>query len=676
MATLKTIQSCLPVPLRYGQHFRSRGFPIISTQIRGIAKSARHFTDTDDEKTITNTTVIVQDGINIEELPSIVQIIHGEFTIFSNGKTQAGKRLEGLGLEIPQVSKKLFANINFEEEKEIILGFMRCLRVSDIFNLLEVCPEEEVTPKVALAVIKRLFELENNIEYRNRGLNQYPDESSFTFTRGAVMKRLIEVICYSTEPQYVISALQVMGRDSFQGDKLKYLETLCTNCIVLITDGKMTVGQVCDAAKAFYNLGAIGSSYVERVWVGITDKTHDIQEKEVYQIMSILPLVKASRKHLYNCVEKRMSHFWYKFTCEDIIKILHILVQMQMTNSRMLPMIAKWTNLNIHVLTEGNLRWIVYSLMSLNYTDENAQKALSRFMKAKKGKMNDPSLVSVIMDYCVKLRVRSPDVMDSAGDYFIRNASKLTVPHINSICRAYGLLNYEPPDASSFFLTFESHVDEKFVQFPPNVMVDLLLSCVYLKRYPLNFVKKIFNPYFFDRIHTLEASEMRLTRTKLKVLDQALTLEAPNYNGPMLPKDPTAKSFWRDARVMRCVNMIQPILIEIVGAQERIVPSAVLPNFPGTELYVVDCVVDMAGKFTFRSFNWSNNKYALLINLPEHYVINENILVGPQAMRSRHLALAGFKVVNINFEKVTKYRMYPDSLKSYLEKAMKEATIV
>ncbi|KAK7084695.1 hypothetical protein SK128_021445 [Halocaridina rubra] len=657
-------------PLGYGQ--RKAILPAL-IQSRAISKSSWNFSD--DEKTITNTSIIIQDGINIEELPSIVQIIHGEFTLFSNGKTQAGKRLEGLGLEIPQVSKKIFTNIDFEEEKEIILGFMRCMRANDIFNLLEVCPEQEVTPKVALAVIKRLFELEGNVEFRNRGLNQYPDESPSNFTRGAVMKRLVEVICCSSDPQLMISALRVMGRDTFQGDKLKYLETLCTNCIVLITEGKMTVSQVCEATKAFYNLGTIGSRYIEKVWVGITDKTDDVQEKEVYEIMSILPLVKGSRKYLYNYVEKRMGHIWFKLKSEDVIKILHILVQLHLSNSRILPMITKWTNLNIHALTEGNLRWIYYSLMSLDFTDLNAQRALSRFMKAKKGKVNDPSLISVIMDYCVKLRVRLPEVLDNAAEYFIKNSSKLNIPHINSICRAYGLLNYEPPKASSFFMTFEALVDEKFVQFPPNVMVDLLLSCVYLKRYPINFVKKVFNPYFFDRIHSLDTSDMRLTRTKLKVLDQALTLEAPNYSGPMLPKDPTAKSFWRDARVMRCVNMIQPALIEIVGSQERIIPFAVLPNFPGTELYIVDCVIDMAGKFTFQSFKWSSDKYALIINLPEHFVANDNILVGPQAMRSRHMTLAGFKVVHIRFELVNKYRMYPDQLKSYLEAAMKNATI-
>nr|XP_053652238.1 FAST kinase domain-containing protein 3, mitochondrial-like [Cherax quadricarinatus] len=658
------------VPFVLRRLLRYCNAPILSRKLHWSSHCQK-----DDEKTITSTTVFVQDGTNIEELPAVVQIINGEFTLFTNGKTQVGKRLEGPSLEIPQVSRNLFKNINFEEQEEMILGFMRCSKLGDIFKLLEICPETEVTPLVALAVIKRIFELENNIEYRNHGMNLFPEESPFTFTRGAVMKRLVEIVCGSSDPQILIDTLRVMGRDTYQGDKLKYLEALCTECIVLITEGKMKINQVCEATKAFYNLGNIGFRYVEQIWVGITEKTEEIQEKEISNIMSVLPLVTKSRKHLYNVAERRMGSLWYKLKPEDVIRILHILVQLKVTNSRMLPMLSRWTNLNIHTLTEGNLRWIVYSFTSLNYTNPDIIKALSRFMKAKKVNISDQSLLGVIMDYCVKMRIRSPDIMNNAGEYFIKNSQKLTVQQINSLGRSYGLLNYEPPNASAFFLALEMQLYEKFVQFPPDIMIDLLLSCVYLKRYPLNFVKKIFNPYFFDKIHSLDSSDMRLARTKLKVLDKALCLEAPNYNGPMLPRDHSAKSFWHDARIKRCVNMIHVPLVEIVGTEERITPYAVLPNFPGTKLYIIDCIIDMSGKLSLRSFKWSNNKYALLIHPPEHYILNEEILVGPQAMRRRHLALCGFKVVSLSYQKIIKLCMYPELLKDYIEATMKEATL-
>ncbi|KAG0722879.1 FAST kinase domain-containing protein 3, mitochondrial [Chionoecetes opilio] len=648
-----------------------RGRVALPSLARGLCGSVGRWKESD--KSIGSTTVLLQDGTSIEELPAVVRIINGEFHIATKG--QAGQRLGGLGLEIPRVSRKLFKNINFEEEHEMILGFMRCSTVSEVLQLLEVCPETEVTPAVALAVVRRIFDLENNMEYRNQGLNQYPEENQFTFVRGAVMKHLVETVCGGVDPQLLVDTLRAMGRDTYQGDRLKYLEALCTECMVAVTEGRLTVSQVCEAARAFHGLGPVGVSYLDQLWQGLTDRTTEIGEKEVCEVMSVLPLMKKSRKHIYNMVERKLGSLWHRLGSEDVIRMLQILVQLKISHSRMLPMFSRWTSLNIHTLTEGNLRWLVYSFMTLNFCDSEIQKALGRFMKAKKASVKDPSLVTVVLDYCVKMRLRNPAIMDASALFFCQRAKDLSVPQVNSMCRSFGLLSYEPKDATTFFLTLEQLLEEKFVQFPPDLMIDLLLSCVYLKRYPLNFIKKVFNPYFFDKVHSLEHSEMQVARTKLMVLDKALCLEAPHYPGPLLPRNHSFKNFWRDARIHRCLNTIQSPLVEIVGSEERITRSAILPNFPNTAMYVVDCVVDMAGRLSLHSFRWSNNKYALLIHPPEHFVLGEDTLVGPQAMRVRHLTLCGFKVVNLRTDKITKLRIYPEQLKHYLETMMKTETL-
>ncbi|CAL4150691.1 unnamed protein product [Meganyctiphanes norvegica] len=649
--------------------------PILSLKRRQFNNSA--VSKSEDEKTICDTTIMMQDGIYIQELPSIVRVIHGEFHMHSNGKTQAGKRFEGMGVELVEVPCSTFKNIDFEEEQEMILGFMRCNKISEVFNLLNTCPEEEVTPAVALGVMRRIFDLENNLEYRNQGMNQYPEESTVTFTRAAVMKRLVEIVCASSEPQVILDALRAMSRDTFQGDKIKYLEKLCTESLVLITEGKLRVDQVCQAARSFHNLGVYGLKHLEKVWIGLTDREEEMQENELCSVMSIVPLVKQSRKHLYNIVERRFGAIWLKLKTEDVIRILYHLVQLKMTSSRMLSVLSRWTNLNIHNLSEGNLRWIIHSMSSLDHYNINFENALTKFVKAKKLNIKDSSLMAVIMDYCVEMRIRSPVILDTAALYFVKNASTLSVPQISSLFRPFGILNYEPSNSSELFELFELHVHHKFVQFPPNVMIDMMLSCIYLSRYPINFVKKIFNPYFLDRIHSLERSEILLTRSKLKMLDIAMSLEAPTYNGPMLPKDYMKPGFWRDNRLMRAINMIQGPLIEIVGTAERITKSALIPNFPSSEIYIVDCIIDMEGKLSLKSFKWSNKKYAVLIHLPEHYTVNvsgEKVLLGQQVMRKRHLSLLGFKVVSLNSDTLNKFRMHPEDLKSHLQDEIQKAS--
>ena len=48
----------------------------------------------------------------------------------------------------------------------------------------------------------------------------------------------------------------------------------------------------------------------------------------------------------------------------------------------------------------------------------------------------------------------------------------------------------------------ERVLEAKFEEFPPKEVVSLLLSFVYIEKYPLNFVKRVFNPYFMDRLHS------------------------------------------------------------------------------------------------------------------------------------------------------------------------------
>ncbi|MCL4124288.1 UNVERIFIED_CONTAM: hypothetical protein GTU68_039386 [Idotea baltica] len=645
--------------------------PVFHLQRRTLIGSIKH---NKKEKPLSNTSIIVQDGLSILELPCIVQVINGEFQISSNGKTDNGESYVGMGLQCHHVPKTLFKNIDFEEESEMALGFMRCNSVPEVFNLLNTCPEEEVTPSVALAVIRRIFDLENNIEFRNQGYNQYPEESNFTFTRSALIKRLLENICASTEPQVIIDTLRSMGRDTNKGDKWNYLEQLCTESIILATDGKLTVNQVCDVIKAFHSLGNIGKEFIEKVWVGINEKTKDIGEEEICNILSVLPLVKNSRMYLYNIVERRVPMVWHKLKPDHVIKIVYVLVQLKISSNRLLSLLSRWTNLNIHRLTEGNLRWIVYSFLSLQYTDENIQQALSRYLKAKKTSIKDYSLVSVILEYCNKMRVRHPSILDLGAEYYMEHWQTIPASQISVIMNCYGHLNYTPPEPSRFFQILESQIDEKFSQFPPNALIDIFLSCSYLKRYPLNFVRKVFNPNFFDRLQSLDDNDYLSIKEKLILLDTVLTFEASNYSGPILPRNYLAKNFSRDARTQRCVNKIKSCLVEIVGNEKDISRSVILPSLPPINLFVIDCIADATNKLYFSNLKLNREKYAISIALPEHYDITEKILVGPHSLKERLIKRLGFHPVSLNYRTVNKLFMYPNKLKEYILQEMIKAS--
>lgn len=126
-------------------------------------------------------------------------------------------------------------------------------------------------------------------------------------------------------------------------------------------------------------------------------------------------------------------------------------------------------------------------------------------MKAKCLKIIDPQLVSTIMDYARKFRLRSSSILEAGAEFVIKHeASNLSPPQLTSILRPFGELDFQPPQGPKFWEAVEAQLNEKFIQFPPNDLVTLLLCCVCLMKYPLNFVDRTFSPYFLDRLHTSE----------------------------------------------------------------------------------------------------------------------------------------------------------------------------
>jgi Xaa-Pro dipeptidase len=126
-------------------------------------------------------------------------------------------------------------------------------------------------------------------------------------------------------------------------------------------------------------------------------------------------------------------------------------------------------------------------------------------MKAKSLKISDPNLVAWIMEYVKRFRIRSSHILDGVAEYVVlHNGTNLSGPHLSSVLEPFGLLDYQPPNGLKFWQIFEKVLGDKFVQLPPKDVVELLLSCVYLKKYPLNFVDRVFSPYFLDRLHTSE----------------------------------------------------------------------------------------------------------------------------------------------------------------------------
>lgn len=111
-----------------------------------------------------------------------------------------------------------------------------------------------------------------------------------------------------------------------------------------------------------------------------------------------------------------------------------------------------------------------------------------------------PQTVSKVMKYCSQKRILSKPIFDAVAEDFISDADRFTTEQIAECITPFGTLNYLPPSASSLFRKLETVLHTRLRHFQPHTLLNLLHSCVLIQRYPVNFLPKIFSPYFLQQL--------------------------------------------------------------------------------------------------------------------------------------------------------------------------------
>ena len=99
-------------------------------------------------------------------------------------------------------------------------------------------------------------------------------------------------------------------------------------------------------------------------------------------------------------------------------------------------------------------------------------------------------------------RIRSPTILEGVGQFFIEQHRRLEPQQVGAISQTFGLLDFHPPNGFKFWELLENYLEHNFVKLRPLEMISMLVSFIYIERYPLNFTNKLFNPLFIDRLHS------------------------------------------------------------------------------------------------------------------------------------------------------------------------------
>ena len=196
-------------------------------------------------------------------------------------------------------------------------------------------------------------------------------------------------------------------------------------------------------------------------------------------------------------------------------------------------------------------------------------------------------LSAAICDLCDHQRLRSKPILEASCEYLLQNAKQLNTPQLNSIAKVFGNLNLHPSNAFKFWEKVEILTESKYQEFPPKDLISLLLSFVYIEKYPLLLMNKLLNPNFYDRMDYFAKQNVKFVMSELDILVASMKIEKSVAY--------TQKSFtsWftYDQRVFNLSRDLLDPLASIVGDVKRIGLQEFVPGAANNSFYTADLMV-------------------------------------------------------------------------------------
>lgn len=548
---------------------------------------------------------------------------------------------------------------------------------------------------------------------------------SETFLRHAFINMLLDIVYRSRNPKVLIDCLEIVCNATFKASTpsssskrnddanfdgtdgaakittstsssipvttsestltllTEFKEKMLEEVLVLVTEGHLNLVQICDVIAIISKYSGNKKSSQEladKMWSGLVDKAaNELNAESMVHVINAAPHLKASRSVILGLVCNRIGDFWQDYKTKDILEMLRVITSTRLTiggefTRKVMPVICSWLKTHIHTLSEVQLLAVVCCFSKMSYSNKDFNATLNKYIKVRGCYIQDANLVAAICDYCVDTRLRSEEILNGVSQYFVSHNQKLTTPQLNSIARVFGELDFHPSaNGFEFWEHLERALMLKFSEFPPKDMIQLLLTFVYIERYPLNFVRKIFNPYFLDRLHNAPQDDIFASRAYLTLFDAAMKLECSLYGGPFLPKNYMHYMASAPLRSKSLASFLLVPLGEVIGDVNRIELYVKLPQLPLT----VDMMIYPSRAASFLKFGFSQENsrcVAVLIHTTEHYDQSGQHLTGLQAMRVRNLKTLGFKVMQLKHKTVSRLRQDPTNLGKVLLESYEKAT--
>ncbi|XP_011311200.1 uncharacterized protein [Fopius arisanus] len=485
--------------------------------------------------------------------------------------------------------------------------------------------------RVYLQILSRILQSENSLIYHEEFSTYLYDQ--YRSTRNELLQDVVDTISSLQEDDLLLEGLALLSKDRMSPPRNPYRDKLVDESLTRVTAGEFQLEKIIKLIKTISNYhDRRYREAIDLLWSGIEAKQHEITSRNFLSLMKILDYFGESQKVVKIICEKKLQEFWRELNASEVGEILRVF-QDSLSSPIVFECLEKWSRRGLtSPAGEEDVINFVKALISTGVYSSHFETALQELLEKRK----DPSpvLVSSIMTYCQNLRIRNPVILENCAGYLAKKGLEIPENILASIFVPFGYLNYNV--GGTFWRDLEKILEKKLSKMSPNDAINVLLSCAYLQKFSIQFSSKIFKSRLMRRIKSREVLKQRM-----KLLDKSLAIEYQDYV-QHFEEDKLEKSVALRSKLRRVLNLIYPKLVTICG--EEVISKSVVNE---------------------------GRRTAVLIHLPEDYCRGTDVLIGPKAMRIRHLRKMGMQVVTLDYSQILNWCGEDEGLEEYLRERFK-----
>ncbi|CAO2603622.1 Fas-activated serine/threonine kinase [Lemmus lemmus] len=301
-----------------------------------------------------------------------------------------------------------------------------------------------------------------------------------------------------------------------------------------------------------------------------------------------------------------------------------------------------------------------------------------------------PHVMVLLAQHLARHRLREPQLLEAIAHFLVVEEAQLNSKVVQKLVLPFGRLNYLPLEQQ--FMPCLERILAREAGVAPLATVNILMSLCQLQCLPFRALQFVFSPSFINHINGTPPS--LIVRRYLSLLDTAVELELPGYQGPRLPQRQRVPIFPQPLITdrARCKYSHKDIVAEglrqLLGEEKYRQDLTVPPGYCTDFLLCVGssgAVLPVRTQDPFLPYpprfcqqdqadsnpttQHSTQRVVLMLRERWHFCRDGRVLLGSRALRERHLGLMGYQLLPLPFEELESQRGLPQ-LKSYLRQKL------